>query len=108
VMVPKDRFINGENISLVTLPFSKYLTQTLGWQRISSSAEILPGDIIFTKDEPRWPGYPAHTYMFQGWADQARGIGLVVDNQDFTHRRNIFGYNTFNFTPFEYALRAPR
>lgn len=106
--VPKDRSINGENISLVTLPFSIYLQKTLGWKVITNSNDLEPGDVVFTEDEPKWPGYPAHTYMFHSWKDKSRGIGNVIDNQAFIHERNIFGFGTFNFTPFDYALRSPK
>ena len=102
--VPKDQSRDGYNVTLVTSAFSAYLGEK-GWSRISRAADLLPGDVVFTLADSRWPNVPAHTYMFQRWADQSRGIGLVVDNQDFTHERNIFGYGTYNFSPFWYAMR---
>ena len=102
--VPKDQSREGYNVTLVTSAFSAYLGEK-GWSRISRAADLLPGDVVFTVADSRWPNVPAHTYMFQRWADQSRGIGLVVDNQDFTHERNIFGYGTYNFSPFWYAMR---
>lgn len=98
----------AESPSLVTLPFSRFLEGRLGWRRISSPQELRAGDIVFTRDNPSYPGYPAHTYMFQDWSHKPSGIALVIDNQDFTHERNIYDNDTaFNFTPFSYALRAP-
>lgn len=97
-----------ESPSLVTRPFSQYLEHRLGWVRVSSASALLSGDIVFTRDNPSYPGYPAHIYMFHSWSNKALGIALVVDNQDFTHERNIYDNDVgFNFTPFAYALRAP-
>lgn len=107
VAVPKKSGLGGEPISLVTKPFSYYLEHNLGWKRINKASDLLPGDVVFTIDAPRWPSWPAHTYMFHSWADKANGTGRVVDNQAFTHNRNIFGYGSYNFSPFAYALRAP-
>ncbi|MFZ9889556.1 MAG: peptidoglycan-binding domain-containing protein [Myxococcota bacterium] len=109
VPVPKTADASGSSISLVTKPFSNYLENKLGWQRIHSAADLRPGDVCFTRDNPSYPGYPAHTFMFQGWKDQARGIAWVVDNQDNVHPRNIHvdDFGNYNFTPFRYALRAP-
>ena len=106
--VPKDLKIEGYNVSLVTIAMAKYLQQKLGWKKITSSAQLQPGDVVLTEAEKTWPGVPAHTYVFHSWKNQATGIGYVIDNQDFIHERNIFGFGTHNFTPFEYALRAPK
>ena len=103
--IPHANDDNGENFSLVTLPFSNWLKYRLGWQLITDAKELKSGDVVFTIDAPRFPGYPAHTYMFHSWVDKTNGIGRVVDNQDFTHERNIFGYGTYNFSPFKYAFR---
>jgi hypothetical protein len=105
--VPLSGYINGESVSLVTKPFSQYLQERLGWIKINSANNLQPGDVVLTEDDARYPGYPAHTYMFYGWSNQRAGIGWVIDNQDFIHERNIFGYGTYNFTPFAYALRSP-
>ncbi len=105
--VPQSGNLGGDPISLVTLPFSRYLSEKLGWKKITKAAELQPGDIEFTVDAPGWPGYPWHTYMFHSWVNKANGTGRVVDNQAFTHNRNIFGYGSYNFSPFAYALRSP-
>lgn len=105
--VPVTGYVNGESVSLVTKPFSQYLQDRLGWKKITAAKNLQPGDVVLTEDDARYPGYPAHTYMFYGWSNQRSGIGWVIDNQDFIHERNIFGYGTYNFTPFAYALRSP-
>lgn len=98
----------AESPSLVTKPFSNYLENSLGWKRIGSAANLQAGDIVFTRDNKSYPGYPAHTYMFHTWSDKSVGVALVIDNQDFTHERNIYSSGGgFNFTPYAYALRAP-
>lgn len=107
VSVPQNGNLGGDPISLVTLPFSRYLSEKLGWKKITKAADLQPGDIVFTVDAPGWPGYPWHTYMFHSWVDKENGTGRVIDNQAFTHNRNIFGYGSYNFSPFAYALRAP-
>jgi hypothetical protein len=106
VNIPLGVYIGGESVSLVTKPFSRYLTETLGWIRIDDVNSLQPGDVVMTEDDRRYPGYPAHTYMFHSWSDRSAGIGWVIDNQDFTHERNVFGYGSYNFTPFAYALRS--
>ncbi len=105
--VPKDKIIKGYNVSLVTIAFSDYLSKTLNWKVIKDVNLLLPGDVVMTIPPKEYPGIPAHTYMFQNWKDRKNGIGIVVDNQAFSHERNIFGSGTYNFTPFWYALRAP-
>ncbi|MEI8026875.1 MAG: hypothetical protein WCI18_11055 [Pseudomonadota bacterium] len=105
--VPRDKVINGYNVSLVTIAFSDYLSKTLKWRVIKDVNLLLPGDVVMTVPPPEYPGIPAHTYMFQNWKDRKNGIGIVVDNQAFSHERNIFGSGTYNFTPFWYALRSP-
>ena len=104
--VPKNKTIGGYNVSLVTTAFSQYLKTNLGWKKISNSSALQQGDVVFTESEPEWPGVPAHTYMFHSWKDKANGIGWVIDNQNFTHVRNVYGRGSHNFTPFAYALRA--
>jgi hypothetical protein len=104
--VPISESIRGESISLVTKPFAQYLQQQLGWTKITVARNLQPGDVVLTKDDSRYPGYPAHTYMFYGWSKPESGVGWVIDNQDFIHERNIFGYGSYNFTPFAYALRS--
>jgi len=106
VDIPLGVYVGGETVSLVTKPFSRYLTETLGWMRINDANSLQPGDVVMTEDDRRYPGYPAHTYMFHSWSDRSAGIGWVIDNQDFIHERNVFGYGSYNFTPFAYALRS--
>ena len=105
--VPLSEYIEGDSVSLVTRPFSSFLQNRLGWTKITSANNLQSGDVVLTEDDANYPGYPAHTYMFYGWSNQKAGIGWVIDNQDFIHERNIFGYGTYNFTPFAYALRSP-
>lgn len=102
-----DTIYNGERASLLTRPFSSFLENRLGWQRIGSSKELKPGDLVFTVDEPRAPGYPAHVFMHNGYADTARTISLAVDNQDFTHERALAGDVKKDYSAFAYALRSP-
>lgn len=98
----------GESPSLVTRPFANYLEHKLNWVRIGEASQLRAGDIVFTRDNPSYPGYPAHTYMFQSWSRKSLGIALVIDNQDFSHERNIYDNDTaFNFTPYAFALRSP-
>lgn len=106
VKVPIKNDSLGENISLVTKPFSEWL-EAHDWKRITNHLQLLPGDIVFTEDAEGFPGYPAHTYMFAGWMNDEKRNALVVDNQKFSHGRNVFGFGDFNFTPFRYALRSP-
>ena len=97
-----------ESPSLVTRPFSRYLEYSLGWKRVGGAENLRRGDVVFTKDNTSYPGYPAHTYMFLSWSNKSIGLAFVIDNQDFTHERNIYStIEGFNFTPYSYALRAP-
>ena len=107
ISVPRSVDQEGLNISLVTGPFRDYLRDNLGWTRMSSANDVLPGDVVFTLDDRQWPGHPAHVYMFHSWTNRDAGSGLVIDNQGFIHERNIFGYSSGNFTPFQYAYRSP-
>jgi hypothetical protein len=104
--IPKDQIRDGYNVSLVTPGFYAYLKEK-NWKKINQSDLLQPGDIVFTLPEDSWPGVSAHTYLFQRWSNKADGIGIVIDNQGFSHNRNIYGYGTHNFTPFWYAMRAP-
>lgn len=98
----------GGPVSLVTTSFSDYLEQNLGWRRIGAATNLRAGDVVFTEENPSDPGYPAHTYVFHSWTNKYNGLALVIDNQDFTHERNIDSNSgIYNFTPFAYALRAP-
>lgn len=106
VFIPRDVKIEGYSVSLVTRAFSKYLQNTYGWKKVTSMDDLKPGDIVFTKDHPQYPGFPWHTYMFQSWHDVSKKIALAVDNQGFTHERFV-GPGNPEHTPFAYALRAP-
>ena len=97
--VPKTTNNKGENISLVTTPFSNYLVSQ-GWKRIKLN-ELLPGDICFSIETDD-PGYPSHTYMFAGWESKLDSA-FVIDNQGFTHSRNMVGGP---LDAFAYALRS--
>jgi len=92
--------------SLVTLDLSRWL-EGRGWTRSRSADALRPGDVVFSEDDPSWPGYPAHVFLFHSWVDRAAGIGKVVDNQGFLIDRNIVGYGCCGKTPMAYFLRAP-
>lgn len=98
--------LDGANISLWTVSFSRYL-RNKGWILSKEVAALQPGDVVFTEDGGFGEGVPAHVYIFVGWDDKANQVAWVIDNQAFTHRRNINkGGGGFNFTPFNYFLRA--
>lgn len=107
VNVPQNGIWNGERLSLLTRPFSNYLESKLGWIRITDSRDLEPGDLVFTVDEPKAPGYPAHVFMHSGYADDARGISWAIDNQGFTHTRALAGDLKKDYSAFAYALRWP-
>jgi lysozyme family protein len=103
--VPKTENSIG-NISLFTGAFSQYL-EDQGWHRSQNSGDLSVGDVVFTDDGGWGDGIPMHVYVFAGWADENNKVAWVIDNQDFTHERNIDkGGGGFNFTPFAYFLRA--
>lgn len=104
--VPKTLDSDGNNISLWTVAFSSYL-QKQGWRKFTDRDSLQSGDIVLTEDGDFGKDVPAHTYVFAGWDDQEAKVAWVIDNQGFTHRRNISkGGGGFNFTPFKYFLRA--
>lgn len=107
ISIPQNGVWNGERLSLLTKPFSSYLENKLGWQRITDRADLEPGDLVFTVDEPKAPGYPAHVFMHAGYADSNRQISLAVDNQGFTHPRALAGDIKKDYSAFAYALRMP-
>lgn len=98
---------NGLRISTLTKPFSDYLEEDLGWIRINNSQRLLPGDLVFTIDEPGYPGEPSHVFMHAGYADANRKVSWAVDNQDFTHTRALAGEPSKDYDAFAYALRSP-
>ncbi|MEY4064131.1 MAG: hypothetical protein RIR26_339 [Pseudomonadota bacterium] len=105
--IPLDATYKGERVSMLTRPFSAFLEAKMGWIRISDPKALQPGDLVFTVDEPKAPGYPAHVFMHSGYADAARTLSLAVDNQDFTHERALGGDLKKDYSAFAYALRVP-
>jgi hypothetical protein len=105
--VPRSLNSKGYNISTWTAALSEYLEFTLGWNRVTTLGDISPGDIVFTLDLDGSRGTPAHVFLFVEWVDDGSSWARVVDNQGFLHKRNLSSYNGGNFTPFQYALRAP-
>lgn len=99
VSISKSEKLDGNSVSLWVPSFSKFMEQKLQWIKFDKHEFLEPGDVVISE------GF-AHTYMFQGWKNQAKGLGLVVDNQGFTHERNIFGYGSGNFTPWKWAFRS--
>lgn len=105
--VPIESDSSGFNISLWTTALSDYLEKGKSWAKDSAQSKLLPGDIVFTQGNPITDVVPAHAYMFAGWSDKTAQVAWVIDNQGFTHERNIsVGGGGFNFTPFDYFLRA--
>lgn len=107
VNIPQNGIWNGERISLLTKPFADYLEYKLGWIVVMDSSRLKPGDLVFTVDEPKAPGYPAHVFMHAGYADSARTLSLAVDNQGFTHPRALAGDVVKDYSAFAFALRSP-
>jgi hypothetical protein len=97
--------VDGEGVSRITRVFVQYLEHDLGWDRITDSAQLAPGDLVFTTDVV--PGYPAHVVMFDGWADRKRELARVIDNQGFKRRRAMHPAAGSTIDPFAFALRAP-
>lgn len=107
VQVPKYELGDDECcISLVTLPFKKWLEGNISCSRIDNPESLLHGDVCFSKDEPGYPGYPAHVYFFIRYYPGDKGAAYIVDNQRpyGEHVRNLDAGRPFN-TPFSYALR---
>jgi hypothetical protein len=103
VDVPLDAVVDGEKVSRLTRPLSRWLEDHLGWERIDDVAELRAGDVVFTEHAD----YPWHVYVFHSWKDRRRRIARVIDNQGFLSARDVLGHGDGNFTPFAYALRAP-
>jgi hypothetical protein len=106
VAVPRHGKIDGAGISRITLAFSRYLEDELGWTRSTDLAALSPGDVIFTEDDPCCDGYPAHVMVFVEWKDRKRKVALIIDNQGFTHSRALTGGGD-EVSPYAYTLRAP-
>lgn len=107
VDIPQDGKIDGQGVSRITRSFSLYLSDTLGWTRVTDMTELKPGDIAFTTDAPCCEGYPNHVMMFDGWSDKKRKIALVVDNQGFHVARGLIQPKGSDVDGFAYALRPP-
>lgn len=103
--IPRNEKIDGYSVSLVTRSFSRYLLERLKWKKFTSMSDLRPGDVVFTKDDDKYPGFPAHTFMFQSWQDEKLGVAFAIDNQGFTHLRYLNGSK--EHTAYAYALRAP-
>jgi hypothetical protein len=89
------------NVSLVTRPYSRWLSDNLGPLKVTEYSRLRPGDLCFSADEKGYPGYPAHTYIFTSYFDSSHAY--VVDNQGNNYIRNLIDYAPK--TPFAYALR---
>ena len=92
------------NISLVTKPYLMWLEKNLNPLRISDPTKLMPGDICFSKDERKYPGFPAHVYFFIEYYPADAGAAYVVDNQQPKHVRNLDN-GAPGKTPFAFALR---
>jgi len=101
ISVPIKDSRDGENVSLVTKPYSEWLISNLNPTRVASYANLRPGDLCFSADEPGWPGYPAHTFIFESFYDASHAY--VIDNRASQYIRNLDDDGPR--TPFSYALR---
>jgi hypothetical protein len=101
--VPRDAEVDGEKVSRLTLPLSRWLEERLGWERVVDVDALAPGDVVFTENAE----YPWHVYVFHSWRDEEARIARVIDNQGFLTARDVLGHGPGNFTPFAYALRSP-
>jgi Putative peptidoglycan binding domain len=91
---------------LITKDLSDYLVEH-HWVKYSDASLLQPGDVVFSDDGGYGDGIPEHVYIFSGWHDSDKTCAWVIDNQDFTHIRNIYeGGGGYNFTPFWYFLRS--
>lgn len=110
VNVPQGGIYEGEHVSLVTRPFSHYLQNELGWTKFTDPNQIKPGDLVFTVDDPDWPTYPAHVFVFHAWTqrDENEWDALAIDNQGYLIERNLIGSGRRNKSPMAYVLRAPK
>lgn len=97
---------NPVEISLVTTPFKEWLEEQEGLvlDRIDNLNHLQPGDLCFSKDDPNWPGYPAHVYFFIRYYPGDDGKSYVVDNQGTEHVRNLDSGSPYK-TPFAFAFR---
>jgi hypothetical protein len=105
VEIGETQKLDGEGVSRITRVFVMYLEDDLGWTRITDSAQLEPGDLVFTTDVI--PGYPAHVVVFAGWADRKHRIARVVDNSGRRRKRAMHPPEDSDTDPFAFALRAP-
>jgi hypothetical protein len=105
VEIGEHQVLDGEGVSRITRVFVMYLEDELGWTRITDSTALARGDLVFTTDVI--PGYPAHVVMFAGWANRARGVARVIDNQGFKRRRAMHPPADSDVDAFAFALRPP-
>jgi hypothetical protein len=111
VDVPIDAQVDGETVSRLTRPFSRWLEDHLGWSRVADVDALEPGDVVFTERAE----YPWHVFVFHSWDDQDAHVALVLDNHGFLTPRPLLGDtagaddvdNGAGITPFAYALRSP-
>jgi hypothetical protein len=111
VDVPRDAEVDGEKVSRLTRPLSRWLEEHLGWRRIDDVDDLEPGDVVFTEHAE----YPWHVFVFEAWDDRTARVALVLDNHGFRTPRPLLGDadgaadvdNGAGITPFAYALRAP-
>jgi len=96
----KDSYGNTSPISLVTRPYSRWLSDNLGPEKVSNYSKLQPGDLCFSSDAPGYPGFPAHTYIFESFYDAKKAY--VIDNRASRYIRNL---GSGPRTPFAYALR---
>lgn len=105
INIPRRVNSKGYNISTWTGALSEYLEYDLGWTRITSLSQLVPGDVAFTLDTDGSTRVPAHVFLFVEWSDNSSAWAKVIDNQGFMHTRNLSSHNGGSFTPFHYALR---
>lgn len=91
INIPQSGSMNGKSISLNTEGFEAFVKAKLNWKQDSVASRLLPGDVVISQD--RYAGHPDHVYMFHAWQDKVKSVAYVIDNQGFTHLRNIVGFN---------------
>jgi hypothetical protein len=99
VAIPLDEKREGAGVSRITYAFSSYLENDLAWVRVSETASLAPGDLVFTT------GWPDHVFMFHSWQSKKKQIAIVVDNYGAAHQRELVDPVNADTSPFAYALR---
>ncbi|WP_194189562.1 SH3 domain-containing protein [Clostridium chrysemydis] len=96
-------YFASEALRRIGVDIPKYIAYTTkleeqlvkrSWVKTSDLDSLEPGDICFAGE--------AHTYVFMGWADRAKHIAEVADNQvyrfgDHYHNRGL--YTGYDVTP---------